>query len=96
MPKLDGSSIKRLRQQKRWTQARLAAWLGTDPVTVSRWERGVSEPRSSARKRLLELVPFPERRRRVRFAADPTTRLREVDRALREQLRLKEAVRLSR
>lgn len=113
---MDGdNAIRTLRRRKHWTQAELAARLGTDPVTVSRWERGVSHPRPSARARLRELsTEGPEvsslahavgaadadrllRRallltsppKRHRFAADPTARLRETERALREQAHLK-------
>ncbi|MEX2458535.1 MAG: helix-turn-helix transcriptional regulator [Actinomycetota bacterium] len=112
-------TVRALRRRRGWTQADLADRLGTDPVTVSRWERGVSRPRPSAQVRLQELAtPLPadfsrlvwvvgedlaERSlRRVvllssrppvhRFAVDPTRRLREVDRALREQEELKSAV----
>jgi transcriptional regulator with XRE-family HTH domain len=93
----------------------LAARLGTDAVTVSRWERGVSQPRPSAQIRLRELkAPVLEdlavlarvigrddaerllrraallahRVPRSRFAAEPTKRLREVERARREQIAL--------
>jgi transcriptional regulator with XRE-family HTH domain len=116
-------AIRALRRGHGWTQADLAARLGTDPVTVSRWERGLTSPRPSAQLRLGELAdpvprtlaglarvigtPQAERllRRaallahpspRRRFAADPTRRLREVDRARREQIRLKARARLGR
>lgn len=82
--------IKALRKGKGWTQAELAAKLGTDHVTVSRWERGVSVPRPAATRRLKEVfsgafapgsaLPFIE---------DPTRRLRRLDRMRREQLELK-------
>ena len=54
--------IRALRAQHRWTQAALAERLGTDAVTVSRWERGISSPRPSARLQLerLEAAPPPE------------------------------------
>lgn len=113
---VDPRTIRTLRRRNGWTQADLAARLGTDPVTVSRWERGVSRPRPSAQTRLRELAaPMPGglaalvrltgpveaervllRRRllacrpvRQHFGADPTTRLREVERARREQTSLK-------
>ncbi|MGH2726052.1 MAG: helix-turn-helix domain-containing protein [Actinomycetota bacterium] len=115
------SAIRTLRRKNGWTQAELAERLGTDPVTVSRWERAVSSPRPSARmwlKQLAEPVPLDlsplvdilgegdaERllRRAMllarrpgspRFAADPTRRLRELERARREQTALKKAARV--
>lgn len=52
--------IRALRRSHGWTQADLAAMLGTDAVTVSRWERGASRPRPSAVARLRELAaPVP-------------------------------------
>jgi transcriptional regulator with XRE-family HTH domain len=53
-------AIRTLRRRYGWTQADLAARIGTDAVTVSRWERGVSRPRRSAQIRLQELAtPLP-------------------------------------
>jgi transcriptional regulator with XRE-family HTH domain len=49
-------AIRALRRRHGWTQAELAERLGTDHVTVSRWERGVVHPRPSAKKRLGELA----------------------------------------
>lgn len=49
------SQIRPLRKRYGWTQSELAARLGTDAVTVSRWERGVSQPRPSAQMKLNEL-----------------------------------------
>jgi transcriptional regulator with XRE-family HTH domain len=113
------NEIRALRRRKGWTQAELASRLGTDPVTVSRWERGVSHPRPSARVRLLELsgdqpeisslahtlgerdskrvllraLLLAHRPRKQRFAEDPTTRLREIERTLLEQQQLKAGMR---
>lgn len=47
--------IRSLRTRQGWTQAELAQRLGTDPVTVSRWERGTSAPRPSA---IMQLARF--------------------------------------
>lgn len=118
-----GSGLRRRRERAGWTQADLAERLGTDPVTVSRWERRVSEPRPGAQVRLREIFgSVPERKitglvrvlgiaaaeralerclllaqpaTEPRFAADPTTRLREVDRARAEQLDLKRRSRVA-
>lgn len=87
MRTVDGRAVKRLRASRKWTQAELARVLGTDPVTVSRWERGVSHPRPSLSRKLAQLLPPPKPRQW--FAADPETRLRDLDRAVREQLELK-------
>lgn len=97
MSKLDAVAIRRFRLGRGWTQSQLAERLGTDAVTVSRWERGVSQPRRSARVRLAELMPAPKApRRTVRFARDPAARLREIDRARREQIELRRTMRAGR
>jgi transcriptional regulator with XRE-family HTH domain len=57
---MEARAIRSLRRRRGWTQAELAERLGSDPVTVSRWERGVSSPRPSALLRLRELTtPVP-------------------------------------
>lgn len=50
------SAIRTLRARHGWTQKELADRLGTDAVTVSRWERGKSQPRPSAEIRLRNLA----------------------------------------
>lgn len=50
------SEIRTLRTRHGWTQKELADRLGTDAVTVSRWERGKSQPRPSAEIRLRDLA----------------------------------------
>lgn len=42
-----GTSIKRARERKRWSQQRLADALGVDRKTVDNWENGRTRPRSS-------------------------------------------------
>lgn len=118
---MEAEMIRALRARNGWTQDELAVRLGTDPVTVSRWERGVSRPRPSAQIRLSELksglpsdirslvrlVGASQVRKVLRrsillahrlpfqgFAADPARRLREVERAQREQVELKASTRL--
>lgn len=118
---MGSKAIRRLRRRHGWTQSDLAQRLGTDAVTVSRWERGVSRPRRSAVARLRALSnPTPGelesliatlgrpgaerllqralllsyRPARHRFSADPTRRLRDVDRARQEQAALKAGIRL--
>lgn len=41
------------------TQAELASELGVDPITVSRWERDVVEPRATTIRRLAGLAGMP-------------------------------------
>lgn len=113
---MNPKAIRALRARNGWTQGDLAARLGTDPVTVSRWERGVTKPRPSGQTRLKELsgelpsevaslvrligaseavnilkrqLLLTHQLPRRRFATNPTRRLREVDKARREQLELK-------
>lgn len=42
-----GKRIKRLREQRRWTQEQVGDALGVHPKTVSNWESGRNVPRSS-------------------------------------------------
>lgn len=42
-----GTSIKRARERKRWTQRQLADALGVDRKTIDNWENGRTSPRSS-------------------------------------------------
>lgn len=44
--------ILQLRHELGWSQSRLAEELGTDQTTVSRWERGLMQPRVSVRSAL--------------------------------------------
>lgn len=48
-------TIKDLRQARGWTQLELAYKLGITPLTVSKWERGVSEPRVTQLRNMAEL-----------------------------------------
>jgi len=83
-------NIREQRRRRGWTQAELAKRLGTDHVTVSRWERGVAVPRPTTWRRLEDVFGAPRKPSgEVRFADDPTRRLRELDRMLREQRELK-------
>lgn len=52
-------TIKDLRLVRGWTQLELAYKLGVTPLTVSKWERGVSEPRVTQLRNLAELFEVP-------------------------------------
>ena len=83
---MTGQQIRELRTARGWTQAQLARALGTDPVTVSRWERNISKPRPAGIRRLATLLRYHEAPlSSVGFAEDPTTRIRKLD-SLRRQL----------
>lgn len=47
--------LKRARELKGWSQAKVAGELGTDATTVSRWERGLFAPTPYFRERLCVL-----------------------------------------
>ncbi len=47
--------LRRERELRAWSQARVAEEIGTDPATVSRWERGLSFPYPYFRERLCAL-----------------------------------------
>lgn len=42
-----GTTIKRARERKRWTQQQLAEAVGVSQKTIDNWENGRTEPRSS-------------------------------------------------
>ena len=44
--------LKREREQRGWSQARVAEQIGTDAINVSRWERGFSSPTPFYREKL--------------------------------------------
>ncbi len=50
------AQLRQLRCQQGWTQRDLADHLDVDPVSVSRWERGLSRPRRGLRDRLRVLL----------------------------------------
>jgi transcriptional regulator with XRE-family HTH domain len=85
-----GQQIRELRKEKGWTQAQLARALGTDAVTVSRWEREISRPRPAGILRLKTLLGYDEGfASAVPFVEDPAIRLRKLDDALRQMRYLK-------
>jgi len=47
--------IKSVRSRENLTQTALAAWLGVDQTTVSRWERGQDAPAFRLRQRIRDL-----------------------------------------
>jgi len=48
--------LKREREPRGWSQARLAELIGTDAATVSRWERGYATPSPYFREHLCRLL----------------------------------------
>lgn len=42
-----GQQIRRLREERRWTQAELGDLVGVSGRTVSNWERGAANPRNA-------------------------------------------------
>jgi len=47
--------LKHEREQRGWSQARVAEQIGTDAGTISRWERGITSPTPYFRERLCVL-----------------------------------------
>ena len=47
--------VRAVRARRGFSQAALAEALGVDQTSISRWERGLDEPRIRARRRLLDL-----------------------------------------
>ncbi len=54
-----GSTIIKLRAQKRWKQKELAARLGVHPRHVSRWEKDQVRPRAHTLEKLAEVLEVP-------------------------------------
>ena len=48
-------TIRRLREERGWTQLEVAYRLGVTPVTIYNWERGRTEPRASQLRQLARL-----------------------------------------
>ncbi len=48
-------NLKHERQLRGWSQADVAARIGSDPKTVGRWERGLSFPGPYFQQRLVDL-----------------------------------------
>ena len=48
-------TIRRLREERGWTQLEVAYRLGVTPVTIYNWERGRTEPRVSQFRQLARL-----------------------------------------
>ena len=67
---MTGDDVKRIRDQLGWSQTRMAAELGTDAGTISRWERGVRKPSRLAQKELERLARRAARSHRT-AAAEP-------------------------
>jgi uncharacterized membrane protein/DNA-binding XRE family transcriptional regulator len=60
--------LKWEREQRGWSQARLAELIGTDAATVSRWERGYATPSPYFREHLCRL--FEKRTQDLGFLPD--------------------------
>src|SRR5258707_3395654 len=60
--------LKGEREQRGWSQARLAELIGTDAATVSRWERGYATPSPYFREHLCRL--FEKRTEDLGFLPD--------------------------
>jgi tetratricopeptide (TPR) repeat protein/DNA-binding XRE family transcriptional regulator len=55
LPMPFSSRLKREREQRGWTQSKLAERLGTTQITVSRWENSITVPTLYYRQKLAEL-----------------------------------------
>ncbi len=54
-----GRRLARLRRGRKWTQERVAAAVGVDRGTISRWERGVILPSVARLGELARLFEIP-------------------------------------
>ncbi|MBA7490502.1 hypothetical protein ES702_01040 [subsurface metagenome] len=53
---INSEYIKPLREKLNWSQERLARNLSVSVNTIRRWEKGLNEPSSLAKKALLDLL----------------------------------------
>jgi len=53
---INSEYIKPLREKLNWSQERLARDLSVSVNTIRRWEKGLNEPSSLAKKALLDLL----------------------------------------
>ena len=53
---MGGNQLKELRRRRLLTQEELAQAVGTTYQTIQRWERGESEPRPAAKRRLCAVL----------------------------------------
>lgn len=82
-----GKRIKQARDGKRWKQKELAAAVNVEPVTVSRWERGVNMPDLGKLERIAEATGRPL----TFFVQEPAATPSEID-GLRDELRQQRAL----
>ena len=57
---MDGARLARLRRKQGMRQEDVAVAIGVHPLTVSRWERAVTEPSLSELKKLCEVLNVTE------------------------------------
>ena len=62
------TSLLRAREERFWSQARLARDVGVDKATINRWEKGKSKPRQDELGRLCKALGEPPE---VLFPLDP-------------------------
>ena len=53
---INSEYIKQLREKLDWSQEKLARELSISVNTIRRWEKGVNEPSTLAKKALLDLL----------------------------------------
>lgn len=78
---ISAATLQRLRRRLGWTQRELAENLEVDPMTVSRWERGLSSPRRGIRNRLDALaaqIPAKPREQNPRPTLSTRERIDEL------------------
>jgi transcriptional regulator with XRE-family HTH domain len=56
---MDGKMIAQKRKERGMTQDELGKILGISGKAVSKWERGLSNPRDSHKKKLIDLLGLP-------------------------------------
>ncbi|MGI9061137.1 MAG: tetratricopeptide repeat protein [Ktedonobacteraceae bacterium] len=55
IPRVSSSRLRQERERRGWSQGELAKHIGTNQVSISRWEKGVTTPSPYFRQKLAEL-----------------------------------------
>lgn len=58
--KLTGDQIRRARESKKWSQRKLAGWLGVSDVLIGYWEKGKRTPASDMEVKLREMLQIQD------------------------------------
>ena len=88
MDNLTPEQIRAERMQRKWTQRAFADMIGVTPVSVSKWENGLTEPSYNHMRRIIEVFTHGADRDRVAELEAEVEALKSQQRELVERLTL--------